>query len=275
MLFQFILPSPHLRPYVQHFMLYHGRFGAHAPAVVKPLPAIADQGLAFYARGRITVHHREEGVYRRQPAVFVYGQQLARLDLHLDPGETLLVGATFQPTMLRRFLRVEQAAMVGQNFDAEAVLGPGVRQLNERLANARRYDELVPLLEDYLWRHLEARPLGTHPLDAVSRHLVLADGRVPLAAWARATNLSVRQFERTFRQQVGVSPKLFSRIAHFTKAVQLQAARPDLDWLSVALHLGYHDYQHLARDFRAFAGATPAAWLHTNATAPERRLGLV
>ena len=46
-------------------------------------------------------------------------------------------------------------------------------------------------------------------------------------------------------------------LVRLERAVHLQAAQPDLDLLGVALHLGYHDYQHLVRDCRPFAGITP------------------
>ena len=40
------------------------------------------------------------------------------------------------------------------------------------------------------------------------------------------------------------------------------------------LHAGYHDYQHLVKDFQQFAGATPPQMLAENEQAPEKRLGL-
>jgi transcriptional regulator GlxA family with amidase domain len=50
--------------------------------------------------------------------------------------------------------------------------------------------------------------------------------------------------------------------------------QPKLDWLAIALACGYHDYQHLVRDYRDFAAATPKSFFHEESKAPGRVLGL-
>jgi transcriptional regulator GlxA family with amidase domain len=84
--------------------------------------------------------------------------------------------------------------------------------------------------------------------------------------------LSISQFERRFRQQMGISPKLFLRINRFYKAYQLKEQNPDKDWLSIALHTGYYDYQHLVKDFQQFSYSTPQSLLLAQANAPEKFL---
>lgn len=275
MRFEYVLPSPHLRPYVRVFMLVHLHFDGAGPAVVRPFPAQAEQGLIFYARGTLAVRYPGREALEARPPTLVYGQQLERLDLHLDRGETLALGITLQPSVLGRLLRVPAPELTGHNFDAEAVLGAEARCLNDRLANARSYAELVQLAEDFVWRRVQATGATLLPLDHLSRQMLAAGPPRSMADWASAACLSLRQFERRFRQLVGVSPKLLARLVHFEQAVQLHNASPGLDWLSLALRLGYHDYQHLVRDFRQFAGATPPSWEQAARTAPERLLKLV
>lgn len=82
-------------------------------------------------------------------------------------------------------------------------------------------------------------------------------GRVDLALLARNCNLSLRQFERQFRESVGVSPKLFSRVARFEFAVLRKQTNPSLSWTEIASSAGYFDQAHLIRDTRLLAGAAP------------------
>ncbi len=82
-------------------------------------------------------------------------------------------------------------------------------------------------------------------------------GRVSLDEMANCACLSISQFQRRFEAQMGVSPKLFTRIARFSWAFQQKERNPALDWLSVAVQADYHDYQHLVRDFKQFAGVLP------------------
>ena len=274
MVYAHIQPSPHLRAFVREYLVLHFRFSPADPAPVKPFPAPPTQGLTFYPRGFLTARCPAAGTATLRPRTVVYGQQLTRLDLVLCQGEYMMVDVQFQPGVLAKFLRQPLLEFVNQNVDAEAVLGPEVRRLNDQLANATDYGQLVPLLEDYLWPRLQAEKLTLRPIDRVSQLMRQAARPESLAAWASHACLSLSQFERLFRQQMGVSPKLYARIVRFDHAFRLKEAAPALDWLDVALHAGYHDYQHLVKDFQQFAGTTPPRLLAENTRAPEKWLGL-
>jgi hypothetical protein len=47
-----------------------------------------------------------------------------------------------------------------------------------------------------------------------------------------------------------------------------------MDWLTVSLHSGYFDYQHMAKDYRDFTGLTPSGFFELEAKAPETTFGL-
>jgi AraC-like DNA-binding protein len=71
------------------------------------------------------------------------------------------------------------------------------------------------------------------------------------------TGFSHTHFIQLFREQVGLTPKLFGRIRRF----QMLLGRIDkglpLNWADAATDCGYFDQAHLIHDFRAFAGVTP------------------
>jgi hypothetical protein len=43
-----------------------------------------------------------------------------------------------------------------------------------------------------------------------------------------------------------------------------------MDWLSVAIRIGYNDYQHLVKDFKQFSNRTPNMLLRECLNNPER-----
>jgi AraC-like DNA-binding protein len=275
MIYTYIQPSVHLRDYIKVYKLIHYRFDPHNPAAVKPFAASPNQGITFYPRGFLTAHDPDVGTSTIRPRTVVFGQHVSRLNLCLCQDEFMLFDVSFQPGVLSKFIRCPLGEFVNQNMDAEAVLGAEVRQVNEQLADATQYDQLTAIVEAYLWQRIRRLAIDLHPLEKVSR-LVLANADpVSLDRWADAACLSISAFERRFSQQMGVSPKLFARIIRFDRAVQHKEASPDLDWLSIAIRAGYTDYQHLAKDFKQFGGATPVGFARQDADAPERRLGLV
>ena len=87
--------------------------------------------------------------------------------------------------------------------------------------------------------------------------------------------LCPKQFEKNFIQQIGIAPKFFARISRFNKAsFEKKENNKELNWLQIAIYTGYHDYQHLVKDFKQFAGTTPNSLIQENTASPEKWLGL-
>jgi AraC-like DNA-binding protein len=63
-----------------------------------------------------------------------------------------------------------------------------------------------------------------------------------------------------FREQIGVSPKVYARILRFQRAVQKMHAGADIRWAELALACGYYDQAHFANDFRDFSGISPTTY---------------
>jgi len=73
--------------------------------------------------------------------------------------------------------------------------------------------------------------------------------------------LSSRRFIEIFRNQVGLTPKLYCRIRRFQRVLAAIDDASDVDWTGVALKCGYFDQAHFIHDFRAFSGVSPTMYL--------------
>jgi AraC-like DNA-binding protein len=259
MFFRIVPPAPALRPFVQHYLLVHARYEGVDPALaIKPMPPAPQQCLYFYPRGGMRTFHHKENTFINLPPSILVGPQVSRLDLHF-PAEHLMVCAAFWPGGLHRLLGAPVAEMLDYSVESRALLGAAVAEVEARLAEARNYATLLAVVETYLLRMLRRlRPHTEQPLDRLLA-VLLPSGRLgaSLDQLAADACLSPRQFERKFVERVGLSPKLFARIARFDQAFNLKERQPNLDWLAVAVQCGYYDYRHLVRDFREFAGVTP------------------
>jgi transcriptional regulator GlxA family with amidase domain len=76
---------------------------------------------------------------------------------------------------------------------------------------------------------------------------------------ADAAGFGVRQFERRFRHEIGITPKLYARIVRFEAALQRKATTPLMRWTDIAHDLGYHDQMHMVHDFNRLSGDSPTA----------------
>jgi AraC-like DNA-binding protein len=75
---------------------------------------------------------------------------------------------------------------------------------------------------------------------------------------AREMGISLRTFERRFRAEVGIGPKMFQRVVRFRRAFRRLSGWGPGQWSRAAVESGYYDQAHLIRDFRQFAGEAPS-----------------
>jgi len=66
-------------------------------------------------------------------------------------------------------------------------------------------------------------------------------------------------------ERVGLSPRQLCRSLRFKSVFRHLAASSGDPWTSTALACGYCDQSHMIRDFKHYAGASPAAYF----TRPE------
>jgi AraC-like DNA-binding protein len=275
MVLRFQPPALPLRPYVQYYMLVHVRYDGLDPAqAVKPMPPAPQQCLYFYPRGEMNTFHYGQNREIRSPRSIVVGPQVSRVDLRFPP-DHLMVCAAFWPGGLHRLLGVPVKELFDFSVESRALLGPAITEVEDRLTETTDYSRMLALVESYLLRALRRQPThaAARPLDRLLP-LLLPTGRTTasLETLAAEACLSPRQFERSFIERVGMSPKLYARIVRFDRAFRLKEQQPDLDWLAVAVHCGYYDYRHLVRDFKEFAGVTPPQLLAAE-TAHARAAG--
>ena len=188
------------------------------------------------------------------------------------PDEFLLVQVVLEPGALYSLTGIPGVELHNQYLDAESLFGTGVRRTTERIADALGYAEMVRHADDFIRECLARRK----PARSVLRPLraLRDDPTATVESMADASAMSLRQFERVCLERTGLGPKEFACLSRFDRAFHGKLQHPDLDWLSIALACGYHDYQHMAREFRGFTGMTPPRLLETQRSAPETLLGV-
>ncbi|UOQ98956.1 helix-turn-helix domain-containing protein [Hymenobacter sp. 5317J-9] len=272
MIYQVTLPHPALQPYVKEYLLCDFDFRGLAEIPTKLLPARAEQSIIFYPGEAFTKVNSALNKRMVMPHTLLQGQPLTVWH-HYYPRTFSLVKVIFQPGGLFHLLGgAPMTEFTDAAIDAECVFGKEMSEVIQQLMNTVRYAEMLAVVDAYLRQKFARLRRRREPIDQLGRWLQ-ADGPVAsLDYLARQACLSFRQFERKFRERMGVSPKLFMRIARFNRAYALKEQAPARDWLDIALACGYADYQHMVKDFKQFAGVTPTLFVEAEARSPEHIL---
>jgi AraC-like DNA-binding protein len=87
--------------------------------------------------------------------------------------------------------------------------------------------------------------------------IIQSKGGVPLQDLQKYLQISERSFERKFKQYVGITPKLFSRISRFQASLHELRIGLHNKLTDVAYENDYADQSHFIRSFKEFAGCSP------------------
>ena len=273
MISQSFLPSLPLREYVRKYHIRHFEFDGSNNLPFKPYPPRPEQGLVFYPREPETVEYVDEGLKYQRPHSMIMGQYTIRTNRHTAKDFIVLI-ADFQPGVLHRLTGIPIDKLTNTDVDAVSVLGKEIRLVNERLNSTGNYQEMIDIVETFLFLIVNRLKKDSHSVDEIGKLIYAHSGKFSLDWLARQACLCQRQFERKFKERLGVGPKTYSRIARLYQSYKMKVDHPGEDWLSIALACGYHDYQHLAKDYREFSNSTPSALFHENDKAPEKQFGL-
>ncbi|HEX4738159.1 MAG TPA: helix-turn-helix domain-containing protein [Allosphingosinicella sp.] len=139
-------------------------------------------------------------------------------------------------------------------------LGAWGAALTAELVEARSPIARAAVLDRHLWARLadapEERPEIAHAVAMLAHR---PDVRID--ALARDLGWSRKQLGRRVREATGVGPRLFRRLARFSRLVARLQRRDTGSWAELALDGGWFDQPHMLRDFRDFAGVTPREYL--------------
>lgn len=255
MIFREVLPDPILAPLVDNVRLVN--FSA-IDVGVKPYPARIEHALVFFARGFIKSHNLASGEKRKISRNALLGQQVGRLNFETHcEDDFLMIEVIFKPGGLHRLLGLPLHELTNQYIDAEDLLGNRVQQVNDLIANADNYDDMIKYAEHFLISLSKKVDTKFNGVDELARLMLEQPLGYSLDWLADQANLSPRQFERKFVAHAGIGPKLFTRINRFFRALQYKESHPGTDWLTVALLYGYTDYYHLCKDCKQFTHVTP------------------
>jgi transcriptional regulator GlxA family with amidase domain len=109
---------------------------------------------------------------------------------------------------------------------------------------------------------IAGQPPVHHPAVAFALNVFEKDpGLQSSALVAQKVNLSQRRFIDLFRNEVGMTPKLFCRVQRFRDVVVGINDIAAVDWVDLALSFGYTDQSHFIHEFREFSGLRPSEYL--------------
>jgi AraC-like DNA-binding protein len=219
------------------------------------LPARPNCFVQIILDGYLALYDQASGKRLEVPQAGIYGLlSQYRYDMEVV-GTMRSFSARLQPAAPGMLFGVDPIALVDHFFCIELPDG-----LLERLKAAKDWQAMVAPMNAWLLS-LARGKRGDDPVALQASRLRQLNGNIAIQDLADAAGLSLRHFQRRFRQLTGLNPKHYSRICRIGHAVHRKELEPEASWTTLALEAGYSDQPHFIRDFKALTGALPSGFL--------------
>ena len=255
---QFSKPSDATKRFIRFYAHRESNLGCSV--LIHPVPARSETVLDFQFADEIQIHDLGDGIVRGAESAALIGLQTHRRVEQVIRGRIESFSVIFQPAALSLLFDLRAITITNADLDAYGVLGRFVGGLRERLGNCGSFLERVRVAEEF-FIDLSSKTPRFDMVESVAHEIRRQHGVCHIDALARSAGLSSRTLHRRFKQQVGLSPKIYARIVRFESALQAKATSPKLTWTDIAHEYGYHDQMHMIHDFHNLSTDTPSGLL--------------
>lgn len=167
-------------------------------------------------------------------------------------------GVRLQPGALRAFLGIDVALIVGRNLPLETVMPECYASLCVCLSPLpQSLAAFSSGIERVFADHVDHARLLDDAVQNVVSLLIQTEGNESLSVLLESSGLSERQLRRRFVAEVGVTPKVFSRLRRVRRACIDLLQNKRLGVAAIASEHGFADQAHFSHELRAIFGMSP------------------
>lgn len=194
---------------------------------------------------------------RFNPGAQVCGSTQMAHQISLVPGQRYF-GVRFMPGVMPDFLDLYARDLFGHEVGFSDA-APGKQTAFEQIVASADFSQQIALFMQHFGARLNraSASLLLQLVDIILQH----HGAIRIDELEKKTLYSARYIQRIFRDNCGMSPKLFCCMVRFQYALFQLNQSGACNQADLAQRLGYADQSHFLREFKHFAMMTPKAYL--------------
>ena len=252
-----IQPTKKLADLVRYFWVFEGNASTDRPYVHRTFANVCPE-LLFHYQGAFEESNDED----ETQSSFLAGihAHTVKYRRFLTKESFGIFGVYLYPHALPVLFNTPAIALTNELPDLSSLLKSAGRALEEKMMMASGNAERLAIITSFLEQRItdQKRP----EIGKIIRSIVQEKGQVNIKELSSECFLSVRQFERNFKEQTGFSAKTFARITRFYAVVEGRLGH-QRSLTDIAYEFGYYDQSHFISDFKEFSGFCPKTWLHS------------
>lgn len=211
--------------------------------------------LAFYLKDKPKTNDTKKAI---SDSVILSGQLNRYHDLRVS-GNLSLFAIYFLPHGLSVFLDMPLKELFNHSVPLKYIIKDAASELEDKLLIAESFDQKIAVAENFLISRIQKNEKNYN--QERIRHIVglinQSKGNIDINRLVSEAFLSRKQFERSFTETVGTTPKQFLKTIRFQNAIYEKSRNSNLSLTETAYACGYFDQSHMINDFKSLSGITP------------------
>ena len=246
--------SQHLSRFVESYKIYH--FHNNIPVKLDPTGHFE---LIFQLRGKFIHKTYSSPDWEVRPNYFIGGLHSKSYFVKSLNKGSKLISVRLKPNCSKYFIPDKLNLYKNKIVNLDRLFS----QSKLEQLNSFTEDGLIKIclekVEHFLMEICQQKQAS--PIDYACDIMIQSNGFVNVNKLAQTVCISNSQFRKRFNEEIGMSPKEYSKIVRFNFISELLMRNSNIKLTELTFKLGYFDQSHFIKDFRSVAGISPKNYI--------------
>ena len=211
--------------------------------------------LIFQLKGNFLQRSHSSNAWASRPQQFIGGLHNASFIIKPEEKDATLISVQLKPEFARNFILDKLNTYKNKLVGFDDLFGRKETTCLGDLDPQRSIHDNVRQIEHFLQSIYTERQ--TTIIGTSLNKIVRCNGFINVHELAQSACLSPAQFRKRFNEEIGMSPKEYSKIVRFRYVTEFLRINPSTKLTELAHVLGYFDQAHFIKDFQSVTGFSP------------------
>jgi len=254
MSYTIIQPPYNLRPYIKQYWEIDNVLSFESSYSHRIIPSGLIE-LSFYLQNipQASLHSRSV-----ESPIVVSGQQTEFYDIIINKPISLF-SITFTPLGASLYFKKPMHTFSNYTISLQEIQKYDYNILMDSILKTQSIQERIHYFNNYFISHFFEKTI-TYQHKRIGNTLSLlykTKGNISLSGLYNNAFLSKKQFGRTFKATIGLTPKQFMKVLRLQHTLYIKQHSPTISLTQLSIVSGYYDQAHMIHDFKQLTGHTP------------------